>query len=130
VTSSTTTEEGIPVLADDPFSPEILTDPDGFHERLREAGPVARLSTYAVWAAGRFDEVHAALSDWETFISSAGVGLTDFRKEKPWRVPSLLLEADPPAHTPRRQLMTRILSPRALRSLRQQFEREADDLVR
>src|SRR5581483_10951040 len=36
-----------------------------------------------VWAMARYDEVHAALLDWETFCSSAGVGLSNFRTELP-----------------------------------------------
>ncbi len=40
------------------------------------------------------------LNDPQTFCSSRGVGLSDFAKEEPWRPPSLILEADPPAHTP------------------------------
>src|SRR2546428_3026173 len=58
-----------------------------------------------------------------------GVGLSDFRKEKPWRTPSLLLEADPPAHTRAREVVGPILSPRALEAVREHFEREANALV-
>ena len=47
---------------------------------------------------GRYEQVHAALIDWQTFESAAGVGLSNFRCEKPWRPPSLLLETDPPRH--------------------------------
>src|SRR6266700_164232 len=49
--------------------------------------------------------------------------------EKPWRPPSLLLEADPPAHTLAREVVGPILSPRALEAVRGQFEREAIALV-
>jgi cytochrome P450 len=119
-----------PAVSDlDPFSVEFLTDPYPFHAALREAGPLVQLSRYGIWAAARHDPVHAALSDWQTFCSSAGVGLSDFRKEKPWRTPSLLLEADPPLHTRTRAVLTRILSPAALRRLRAVFEQEAEQLV-
>ena len=40
------------------------------------------LERYGVWAMARHEQVHAVLGDWETFCSSAGVGLSDFRKEK------------------------------------------------
>ena len=44
-------------------------------------------------------------STGRSFQSAAGVGLSNFRYEKPWRPPSLLLEADPPQHdAPRRVL--------------------------
>ena len=119
-----------PAISDlDPFAAEFLTDPYPFHAALRDAGPVVRLSRYNIWASARHEPVQAALSDWQTFCSSAGVGLSDFRKEKPWRTPSLVLEADPPLHTRTRAVLTRILSPAALRRLRGMFEQEAGRLV-
>jgi cytochrome P450 len=57
------------------------------------------------------------------------VGLSDFRKEPPWRPPSIILEADPPLHTRTRAVLTRILSPAAINILRTTFEREAEQLV-
>ena len=77
----------------------------------------------------RFAEVHTALRDHETFCSSAGVGLSDFRKEKPWRPPSLLLEADPPDHTKVRRVMARVMSPRVLERLRPNVEGVAGEMV-
>jgi cytochrome P450 len=88
---------GCPVLRIDPFSAEFLGDPYPFHEQLREAGPVVWLERYECWGMARYEQVHATLSDWQTFCSSAGAGLSNFRKEPPWRPPSLLLDADPPA---------------------------------
>lgn len=124
-----TTPEGVPVIAADPFTPENLAAPHALHEQLREAGPVVYLERYGIWGMARYEQVNAALKDWKTFISSAGVGLSDFRKEKPWRPPSLLLEADPPAHTLAREVAGPVLSPRALEAVRGQFEREAIALV-
>jgi cytochrome P450 len=57
------------------------------------------------------------------------VGLSDFRKEPPWRPPSIILEADPPLHTRTRAVLTRIMSPAAINVLRGTFEREAELLV-
>lgn len=57
------------------------------------------------------------------------MGLSDFRKEKPWRPPSLLLEADPPAHTRVRRVTNRVLTPRALEDLRDGFDQYARALV-
>ena len=109
---------GAPVCALDPFSDEFLRDPFACHTQLRETGPVVWLDRYAIWGMARYGEVHEALRDWETFCSSAGVGLSDFRKEKPWRPPSLLLEADPPEHSRARKAVARALSPRTIRDLR------------
>ena len=126
--SATMTSEA-PVSGLDPFSEDFLRDPYPAHEQLREAGPVVRLERYGIWAMARHEQVHATLNDWETFRSAAGVGLADFTKEKPFRPPSLLLEADPPEHTPARRTITGVLSPKRVRSLRETFEREAETLV-
>jgi cytochrome P450 len=77
----------------------------------------------------RHQEVRDALTDFQTYCSSAGVGLSDFRKEPPWRPPSIILEADPPLHTRTRAVLTRILSPAAINILRETFEREAELLA-
>jgi cytochrome P450 len=118
-----------PVSTVDPFSRAFLRDPYPHHERLREAGPVVWLEQYGIWAMARHEQVRDALTDWQTYCSSAGVGLSDFRKEPPWRPPSIILEADPPLHTRTRAVLTRILSPAAIKILRDMFEREAEKLI-
>ena len=87
------------------------------------------LERYGIWAMARHQEVRDALTDYQTYCSSAGVGLSDFRKEPPWRPPSIILEADPPLHTRTRAVLTRILLPAAINKLRATFEREAEALV-
>jgi 4-methoxybenzoate monooxygenase (O-demethylating) len=118
-----------PVSSVDPFSHAFMHDPYPHHQAMREAGPVVWLEQYGVWAMARHQEVCDALTDWESYCSSAGVGLSDFRKEPPWRPPSIILEADPPLHTRTRAVLTRILSPAAINVLRTRFEREAEALV-
>lgn len=118
-----------PELNDDPFSPEILEDPHYFHQKLRATGPITYLRRYGVYAMGGYSEVHAALNDWQSFESASGVGLTNFRHQKPWRPPSLLLESDPPHHDAPRHVLEPILAPRALRRLREGCQAAADDLV-
>src|SRR5258708_7959252 len=118
-----------PVSAIDPFSHAFLDNPYPHHESLRETGAVVWLEQYGVWTMARHQEVRGALTDWQTYCSGAGVGLSDFRKEPPWRPPSIILEADPPLHTRTRAVLTRILSPGAIKVLRDTFEREAELLV-
>ena len=119
----------LPVSDTDPFSPAVLEDPATFHAELRDAGPVVYLSRYDVYALARYEQVHAALVDWQGFCSGAGVGLSDFRREKPWRPPSLLLEADPPRHDAPRRVLAAILGPRALRRLRERWFAVAEEVV-
>ena len=118
-----------PVSDLDPFSEAFLRDPYPAHEQLREAGAVVRLEAYGIWGMARHEHVAAALTDHETYRSAAGVGLADFTKETPWRPPSLLLEADPPEHTRARRAIAGVLSARRVRTLREDFEREAEALV-
>jgi len=118
-----------PRLDIDPFSDDFLTMPYPYHEQMREAGPVVWIEPYQVWGVARHAEVRAGLNDWESFISSAGVGLANFRTEKPFRPPSLILEADPPQHTRARTILARILSPKTMQQVRAEFERQAEALV-
>jgi cytochrome P450 len=129
MTQTAAKPEGTPIIHSDPFTVENLTEPHPLHEQLREAGPVVYLDHYGIWGMARYEQVSAALKDWKTYSSAAGVGLSDFRKEKPWRTPSLLLEADPPAHTRAREIVTPIMAPPALRAVREHFEHEAIKLV-
>src|SRR3954465_15142680 len=117
---------GIPHLDVDRFAMNFFADPYPTHELLREAGPVVYLDRWSVFGVARYAEVHAVLNDPATFCSSRGVGLSDFAKEKPWRPPSLILEADPPAHTRTRAVLNRVLSPAIMKQLRDRFSAAAD----
>lgn len=128
-TQETTGEINVPRLDIDPFSDECLTNPYPFHERMREAGPVVWLEKYGIWAVARHKECHGVLTDWASFVSSAGVGLANFRTEKPFRPPSLLLEADPPEHTRARTILARALSPKVVMQLKADFQAYAEELV-
>jgi cytochrome P450 len=119
---------GVP-LGVDPFDDAFLDNPYPFHEQIREAGAVVFLDRYGVYASARHAEVVAGLSNWEVFSSAAGVGLDDFRRSKPWRPPSLILEADPPLHTRSRTVLNRALSAKAMAALRARFEAAAERLA-
>lgn len=113
----------------DPFAPEVLRDPWPLQAALRDTGPVVHLTRYDVYVVARYDEVHAVLTNWQDFESGAGVGLSNFRKERPWRPPSLLLETDPPHHDAPRRILTSILRPTVLRQLRDRWSTIAEHMV-
>ena len=121
--------QSVPEFDFDPFSEEFLTDPLPFHQQMREAGPVVWLSKYNIWAMARYQQVRDVLNNWETFCSSAGGGLSNFNNEKPWRPPSIILEADPPLHTRTRGVLSRILNRAAIEKLRTRFDIKAHALV-
>lgn len=118
-----------PRLDLDPFSEARLSDPFAAYALLREAGPVAFLPRYGIYALGRHHDVRRVLHDVQTFISSAGVGLTNLRLQPGIRSPSLILEADPPAHARPRAVLSRVLSAEAVETLRTGFRRAAEQLV-
>ena len=119
----------VPTSDIDPYTEEYFEDPFPAHEALREAGPVVRLNRYTAFAVARYDEVRTVLTDWASFSSARGVGLADFKKEKPWRLPSLVLETDPPLHDRTRKVLDRVLSPAAMRKLRTEFMTAANALI-
>src|SRR6185437_8055468 len=123
----------LPHLDIDPFAIDFFEDPYPSQERLREAAPVVFLDKWDVYGVARYAEVHAVLNDPLTFCSSRGVGLSDFKAEKPWRPPSLILEADPPAHTRTRAVLSKVLSPAVMKQLRERFavaaEAKVDELL-
>ncbi|HXT79662.1 MAG TPA: cytochrome P450 [Acetobacteraceae bacterium] len=113
----------------DPFCEAFFADPFPAHAAMRDAGPVVHLPHYDIYAVARYEEVRSLLLDWGSFSSARGVGLSDFAKEKPWRLPSLLLETDPPLHDRTRKLMDRVMSPAAVRALRESFAAAAEVLI-
>ena len=114
----------------DPYSKEVLLNPETFFSALRERGPFVYLNKYKMLACGRYKETKEVFSDHKRFVSSRGVGIQDFKLEKPWRPPSLVLEVDPPEHTKNRRFLTRALSPKKISQLKYFFKNCADKLIR
>lgn len=121
--------EGIPILDVDPFSTAYFDDPFPIMEQMRDAGPFVWLAKYSVGAVARYEQVREALMNWKTFCSARGVGMEDFVRHGRFRLPSLILEADPPEHSRARGVLSRVLSPPTLQSLRERFAAEASALV-
>lgn len=111
----------MPVLDVDPYDEALLLAPEAYHAALRAAGPLAWIPRYGVCASGRFEVVETVFRDWRRFCSARGVGLGDFKRETPWRAPSIVLEVDPPAHERTRRVLARALSPNAVAALEPRF---------
>lgn len=119
----------LPEVAGDPFSDEEIANPGRIDARIREAGEIVALPVHGAVATGRHEVARAILRDWRTFTSTGGTGLPDIRKD-PWRTPSLILDADPPAHNRARAVLNDILSLRSLDAFRARTEAAADRMVR
>jgi cytochrome P450 len=121
--------EGVETWDIDPYSNEVLGDLEPWFAGLRERGRVVWLSRYGCWALGNYDDVRIVFSDAQRFCSSRGVGLSDFKKERPWRQPSIVLEADPPEHSRARRAIMRALSIPVVEGLTDTFKAHAERLV-
>lgn len=121
--------DGVPILTIDPWAPEVLLDPAGYHAALRAAGPLVHQPDYSVLICGQYATTHEIFSDHARFISSRGVGMEDNRYSAKWRPPSVILERDPPEHARTRRVMMRVLSPRAAGQMRETFNAYAEELV-
>lgn len=120
---------GIAIWDIDPYAEETLLGLEQYYADLRERGPLVYIPRFAVLACGRYHETREIFSDWKRFVSSRGVGLTDFKHAEPWRPPSRILEVDPPYHDKTRRVLVRALSGRALESLRETLQRTAEQLI-
>ncbi len=116
------------VFTEDPFTEEAIANPYPFLERLREAGPVSYLEAAGSYAIVGYEEVYEVLTDFETYLSSGGLGPRDIRKDEGWRPPSIL-ESDPPIHTVMRRALTGVINPGTVRALREPFTTPAVEIV-
>jgi len=124
-----TPPKGVPVWNIDPYGVDVLTNPYPFFDALLEKGPFAYVPEYSILMCGGYEVTREVFSDHDRFVSSRGVGLSDFKLEKPWRPPSIVLEVDPPAHTRTRRIIMRALSPVVVRNLRDAFQADAEALI-
>ncbi|MET9862312.1 cytochrome P450 [Streptomyces smyrnaeus] len=121
---------------------ELLHDPYGGFNRLREENPIAQgnLNGSTVWIITRHDDVSAVLNDRRFVTNSGSVpGRTDEYAEvlekmgiEPDLIPYLageLVRTDPPEHTRLRKLVTRAFSARRVRELRPRVEALTDQLL-
>jgi 4-methoxybenzoate monooxygenase (O-demethylating) len=121
--------DGVEIWDIDPYSTQVLSCMEDYYAELRSKGSFAYIPKYSMLVCGRFAETQEVFSDWERFVSSRGVGLSDFKLCEPWRPPSIILEVDPPSHERTRRVMVRSMSPAVVRDLIEQFRVAADELV-
>ncbi len=115
---------GVPVLDFDPFTVEAVQNAQVYDGMLREEAPVVYLSRYDIWAVGRHEGIHAVVGDWRNYSSTS----RPFHDPNSVR-PEILLTDDPPDHTRVRPVIQKVLSPTAMKRMRNSFVRAADELV-
>jgi cytochrome P450 len=127
-----TTGVGDRELYYDPYDFDIDTDPHPLWKRMRDEVPLYHNERYDFFALSRFDDVHDALVDWETYRSGRGSVLELIRHE--FEVPpGLILFEDPPIHDLHRALLSRVFTPKKMNAIepevREFCARSLDPLV-
>ena len=107
----------------DPFALEVIGDPQYYDGLIREAAPVVYFPKYDIWATGRHAQIEQMMRDWKTFSS------TEPAFGEPGQR-NILLNEDPPEQQRARSVISKGLSNSVLRRMRDDFEQEADRLVR
>ena len=100
----------------DPYDAEIDRDPYPTWARLRDEAPLYRNEEHGFWALSRWDDVKAALVDWDTYRSGRGTVL-EIVKAGVEIPPGILLFEDPPIHDAHRALLSRVFTPRRMLDL-------------
>lgn len=116
----------IPDFDVDIFSDEVLRNPYPTYARMRELGPVVRLTAQGVLAVSRYADVRTVLLDHGRFVSGQGVGFNDeFNNVRK----SSVIASDPPQHEMLRGVLEERLSPRSIRSVEEVIRPRAHALV-
>jgi cytochrome P450 len=110
----------------DLYTEEALLDPFPRYRDLRNLGGAVWLSRYNMFVLSRYDDVREALRNWEVFSSAAGVAMNEPMNAA---LAGNTLCSDEPLHDVLRGVITKPLSPIAVRSLSDEIDTEAERLV-
>jgi len=127
--SATIAVRDAPILDEDPFSDENITDPYPLFARMREMGPAVFVKPHGYYAVGRHAEAGIVASDYQRFSVAGGVGMSDIRKPGAWRARSPITEVDPPEHTQVRAALQKILSPLVVKGWKEKFAQRAEEIA-
>jgi cytochrome P450 len=70
------------VMEYDPFSQEFQADPFPVYRWMRDEAPVFYSEKWNWWALSRFEDVRAAATDPQTFLSYEGIDIDDTAKDQ------------------------------------------------
>ncbi|MET9533282.1 cytochrome P450 [Streptomyces sp. NPDC006649] len=112
---------------------ELVADPYSAYSRLREAGPVHRITGtdgLPAWVVTRYDDVRQALADPRLSLDKRNAAPGGYHGlALPPALDANLLNMDPPDHTRIRRLVSRAFTPRHIARLRGPIRETADSLL-
>lgn len=112
----------------DPYDTAIDDDPHPVWKRLRDEAPIYYNEKLDFYALSRWDDVEAALLDWETYRSGRGT-ILDILRSRVEIPPGVLLFEDPPLHDLHRSLLTRVFTPRRMNAIEPMVRRYCAGLL-
>lgn len=102
----------------DPFDPAIFDDPVPTYHWLLGEQPLYWCAERNLWVLSRFDDVWAALRDWQRFSSSDGTVYGSRMSEMRTRRSESIVMMDPPRHDRLRKLVSRAFTARRMEEMR------------
>ena len=90
--------------------------PFPMYKALRDHDPVHHNEAGDYWVLSRFEHVHDAAVDWETFSSAQGLTIQYGEKEQTG-IEAPIVMLDPPEHTALRQVISKGFTPRKVTSI-------------
>jgi cytochrome P450 len=103
----------------DPYDFDIDADPYPVWKRLRDEAPLYWNEKYEFFALSRWEDVDAAMLDWQTYLSGRG-SVLEIIKAGVEIPPGSILFEDPPAHDEHRSLLSRVFTPKKMLALEPQ----------
>ena len=100
------------VMEYDPFSAEFQDDPFSVYRWMLDEAPVFYSEKWGWWALSRFEDVRAAATDHETFLSFEGIAIDDTAKDQSG--PGFLPDIDNPRHDQLRKIVQPHFLPRRI----------------
>jgi cytochrome P450 len=108
------------------YGDAALLDPYPGYRLLRDLGPVVWLPQYELYALARFKNVQEAMRDWQSFSSAQGVMMNQPMNDT---LRGIVLCSDEPEHQRLRRVISRPITPSAIRAYSDLITREAEGLV-
>jgi cytochrome P450 len=112
---------------------ELFQDPYAVYGRLREEGPVHRITGtdgLPAWLVTRYEDVRQALADPRLSLDKRNATPGGYRgMALPPALDANLLNMDPPDHTRIRRMVSKVFTPRHVEGLRVPVRRTADRLL-
>ena len=100
----------------DPYDIEIYRDPYPVFRRLREEAPLYYNERFDFYVLSLYRDVERALVDRGSYSSAHGASLDQIKAGTPFPPGSLIFE-DPPIHTHRRHMLSRVFTPKRMSGL-------------